>query len=170
MFNVPHSKAEVEKQLKRFQPLNYNRFFWWRRFGYKTPLHPYQPLLDRIQNGDFEGGCYMWQAYYSEILCNEAHAKWMGDWHRVNEECRMERARRKRLWDDHEKDETTKLKALQKAFLVAFKMDKEDYIRESESFDGSTEDFYYHCEMRYGKYNRTSTMPRRGRPRKVTNV
>ena len=51
VYSVTHPEEEVLNQLSKLQPLNYNRFYWWRRWGAKKqPLHKYHPLLDKIRN------------------------------------------------------------------------------------------------------------------------
>ena len=52
--NIQHSREVVEQNLARYQPLNYNRFMWWRSYtdGIK-PLSKRVTLKERIVNGDF---------------------------------------------------------------------------------------------------------------------
>ena len=88
----------------------------------------------------------------------------MGEW---VYETRLDRQRRRRLREDHEKYEKENLKQLQKDFLNTFRMDRDDYQRDVIEVGGTLDEFYLHCEMRYGKYNRPSTKPRRGRPPKI---
>jgi len=68
------------------------------------------------------------------------------------EETQVDRARRKRLYEDFEKDEAEKLKQIQKEFILTFRMSKEDYEQEVIEFDGSLEDFYFHCKQKFGEY------------------
>jgi hypothetical protein len=50
-----HSIAVIENNLSKLQKLNYNQFFWWRRWARKNkPLHNYSPLIDKIENGDYD--------------------------------------------------------------------------------------------------------------------
>jgi hypothetical protein len=43
----------VLKEISKLQPLNYNRFKWWRRFDSKIkPLPRGAKFIDRIKNGD----------------------------------------------------------------------------------------------------------------------
>ena len=52
VFNVENEEF-VLKEIDKLQPLNYNRFLWWRRFTQKKkPLSNSSPLLDKIKNGD----------------------------------------------------------------------------------------------------------------------
>lgn len=64
---MAHSIEVIEEQLSKLQKLNYNQFFWWRRWGRKTqPLHKYSPLIDKIKNGDYNDSPYRWQIYYCD--------------------------------------------------------------------------------------------------------
>ena len=49
----------VHENLARYQPLNYNRFMWWRSHtdGIKS-LSKRATLKDRIVNGDFNESSY----------------------------------------------------------------------------------------------------------------
>ena len=82
-------------------------------------------------------------------------------------ETRLDRQRRRRLREDHDKYENDNLKQLQKDFLNTFRMTRDDYQRDVLEVGGTLEEFYNHCEMRYGKHNRPTTAPRRGRPPKI---
>ena len=62
-----HSIEVIEKNLSKLQKLNYNQFFWWRRWTRKgKPLHEYSPLIDKIENGDYNDSPYRWQIYYCD--------------------------------------------------------------------------------------------------------
>ena len=61
--SIRHSRETVMSHIKKLQPLNYNRFMWWRTHTDKvTPLGKRALLKDRILNGDFEPSSYFWQA------------------------------------------------------------------------------------------------------------
>ena len=79
----------------------------------------------------------------------------------------MDRQRRRKLREDHEKYEADNLKQLRKDFLYTFKMSREDYENDVVEVGGTLKEFYNYCEMRYGKFNRPTTTPRRGRPPKI---
>ena len=152
MIYKTHPKEVVLEKLSNFQPLNYNQFRWWRRWDSKNkPLHKLKPLLDKIRNGDFDHSHYFWQAQFSEIEMNEKYLQ-LNDGDRWMEETQVDRARRKRLYEDFEKDEAEKLKQIQKEFILTFRMSKEDYEQEVIEFDGSLEDFYFHCRQIFGEY------------------
>lgn len=163
-----HTIEVIEEQLSQLQKLNYNQFFWWRRWGRKgQSLHKYSPLIDKIRNGDFDPSPYLWQIYYCQWEIDQKYNQHAGDSRAQASETRLDKQRRRRLIDDHEKYERENLKQLRKDFLVVFRMTKKDFDNDVVEVGGSLEEFYNYCEDTYGKYNRPTTMPRRGRPPKI---
>lgn len=164
VFNVVNEDFVLQK-ISKLRPLNYNRFMWWRRFDQKKrPLENKAPLLDKIKNGDLEFSHYYWQAQYTEMEMNEKKNECIDDQHWV-EQTRVDKERRRRLYSDFEKDEAEKLSTLEKQFPKEFRMTKEDYENEVEEFEGSLEDLYHHCSIKYGKKLKITS--KRGRPRKL---
>ena len=52
LFNTSDKKV-VKQEIKKLQPLNYNKFFWWRRYAsIVKPLPKKSTFLDRIKNGE----------------------------------------------------------------------------------------------------------------------
>lgn len=155
----------VRQKIKQLQPLNYNQFFWWRRYTTKTqPLPKKSTFLDRIKNGEYEFSHFYWQWKLSEIELNEIFETYNNDHQRLVESNQVDLARRKRLIEDFEKDETTKLEALQKGFLREFVMTKDEYEEHITNFDGTTEEFYMYCLKTFDRSGRS--IERRGRPPK----
>ena len=156
----------VLKEIKKLQPLNYNRFMWWRRYTSKSqPLNKNSELLSKIQNGDYEFSQYYWQAKYTELEINEIYDKCYPDFSRFNEENAINGARRKRLWDDFEKEENGRLNQIIKDFYINFKMEKIQVKEEMGEFGNSIEKFYIYCEKKFGKRNKP--LSTRGRPKKI---
>ena len=156
----------VLEKISQLQPLNYNQFRWWRRFDSPTkPLHKNSDLLRKIKNGDYEFSHYYWQARYAEIEINELHHETYPDAVLFNEKNAMNGSRRKRLWDDFEKDEKERMNNLSKDFYHTFKMSREQIKKEMEEFGGTLEDFYRYCNKEFGI--RQQKLQTRGRPRKV---
>jgi len=89
------------------------------------------------------------------------------DYQHFLESCQVDRARRKRLYEDFDKTEPELLLYIQKEFVKEFRMTKEDYKDEVDEFGGSLEDLYHHCSVKYGKKIRIKS--KRGRPRKYGN-
>ena len=118
LYNIINEK-HVLKEISKLQPLNYNQFRWWRRFDTPNkPLHKYSALIDKIKNGDYDFSHYYWQAKYAEIEINEIFDNTYPDAALFNEKASLHRARRKRLFEDFEKDEKQKLSQLEKDFYL----------------------------------------------------
>ena len=159
-----HSPELVEQKLSELRPLNYNQFRWWRRWDSKRSALPNKAsLLAKIQNGDLDFSHYFWQAQYTEIEMNQKYAK-TKDYRDYLDNVQLDKARRKRLWEDFIKDESEKLEYIAKQFQKLFFITEKEYDSELETFDGTLEEFYYHCQVLYGK--RPQPKSRRGRPPK----
>jgi hypothetical protein len=159
-------RETVLDKISQLQPLNYNQFRWWRRFDSPNKaLHKYSNLLDKIQNGDYDFSHYYWQAKYAEMEIDDLHNETFPDAELFIEKNAMNSARRKRLWDDFEKDEKERINGIEKDFQMKFKMSRKKVREEIEEFGGTLEDFYHYCDKQFG--TRQEKIPTRGRPRKV---
>ena len=164
IYNV--DRETVLDKISQLQPLNYNQFRWWRRFdSLNTTLHKNSTLLDKIQNGDYEFSHYYWQAKYAEMEIDDLHQETYPDAELFIEKNALNSTRRKRLWMDFEKDETEKMRLLQKDFHHKFKMSRKQVREEMEEFGGTLEDYYHYCNNQFG--TRQEKLQTRGRPRKV---
>tara|TARA_R110002153_G_C13090011_1_gene475372 strand:+ start:124 stop:663 length:540 start_codon:yes stop_codon:yes gene_type:complete len=140
----------VLEEVSKLRPLKYNKFQWWRRFASPNkPLEDKAVLIDKIKNGDLEFSNYYWQALYTELELN-AKREEVKDGREWIEATQVGRARRKRLWEDFEKDEAKKLEYLKRQFVKTFKMSVEDYEEQLLKIDGTLEDLYYRCENLFG--------------------
>jgi hypothetical protein len=149
IFEVSNPK-HVLKEIKKLKPLKYNRFFWWRRFAsYNQPLPKKSSFLDKIKNGDFDPSHYYWQAKYSELEINEKFEECKQDYQDLLMKYPVILTRRKKLWEDFEKDESTKLQDIKKYFLKEFEINSEEYEDEIGEFDGTLEEFYYYIRKTY---------------------
>jgi len=153
-YSPTHSKEWLENYFsKNYYKKPYDRFMWWRSYSPKRrPLHPRSTLLDRILNGDFDLASYKYEIEAVEHKLNEKYVELFEDQGRYVEESSLDRARRKRLFDDFNKDETDKLSELKKQFLLTFKLTEDQYEQEIVSTDLELVDFYYFIEEKYGKY------------------
>lgn len=159
-----HPQEIVEQKLSELRPLNYNQFRWWRRWDSKRASLPNKAsLLDKIQNGDLDFSHYFWQAQYTEIEMNQKYTK-AKDYRDYLDNVQLDKARRKRLWEDFIKDEDEKLEYIAKQFQKLFFITEKEYQKEIEEFDGTLEEFYHHCQTLYNK--RPQPKSRRGRPPK----
>jgi hypothetical protein len=164
VYNIDNEEL-IRKQISKLQPLNYNQFRWWRKFDQPQKSLPNNaPLLDKIKNGDLEFSHYYWQAKFTELAINEAFNEYNGDRQKLLEKNAMDLSRRKRLWEDFERDEKDKLTFLRKQFSKEFRMTEDDYENEILEFGGSLEELYHHCTIIYGKKYKVQS--KRGRPKK----
>lgn len=160
--NLPYSpkwsKTWIEKKLsKHYFKKPYDRFMWWRGYTPKNkPLTARYPFRDRILNGDFEQGPYLMEV---ELVYHTINEKFINNTTRSGEvdhgkyhsETSIDRARRKRLIEDHEKEEHRKLQDLRNGFIKEFKMSKEEYDTEVMNTSATTIEFYYDMDTKYGK-------------------
>jgi len=163
-YKLPHSpkwtRPEIEKSLsKRYFKKPYDRFMWWRSYTLKNkPLTNRHPFKDRILNGDFDQGPYLLEAELARHTINDKFINCITtdgepDHGKYTSETSIDRARIKRLNEDFEKDERTKLEEVKKGFLLTFKMTKDDYEREIVNSNADTLiDLYYEMEEKYGTY------------------
>ena len=159
-FNPKWSKQWIETKLKRrFFKKPYDRFMWWRSYTPKNkPLSIKASLIDKIINGDFEAGPFLLEVELVYHTMNEKFKSLVGrdgevDWGKYAAETSIDKARKKRLLEDHEKDEFKKLDDLRKLFKKEFKMTEEEYEKEITKGSDTLVDFYYKLDDKYGKRN-----------------
>lgn len=164
LYNISNPNL-VLKEIKKLKPLNYNRFFWWRRFDRPNkPLPKNSSFLDRIKNGEFEFSHYYWQALYCEMEINEKYVKYNGDIQKLLENDSVAFQRRKKLWEDFEKGERDSIVELRKSFMVQFEITIKEYEEVISNFNGTTEELYYHIRKNFEHTGRIHK--KRGRPPK----
>ena len=146
--HCPYKPLHTEEWLnayfkKNFNTMSYNRFMWWRKFtSKKKPLTNTASFEQKVLNGDFDLSPFKFEA---ELVEHTLRKKWhqYPDSAEFLEAARMDIARRKRLLEDHEKDEKQKLdtffKGMAKSFRVGIEV-IEDYLN---SFDGDTVKEFY---------------------------
>lgn len=157
-FRPKWSRQWIEKKLsERYFKKPYDRFMWWRGYTPKNkPLTSRHPLRERIANGDFEQGPYLMEVQLTYHTMNDKYQESITrggevDYSLYHTNTSIDRARKKRLIEDHEKDEYKKLDDLRNEFLKEFKMTKEQYDKEVEKTSGTTLEFYFQMEEKYGK-------------------
>jgi hypothetical protein len=166
---IKHSKEVVMEKIKNLQPLNYNKFYWWRNYTDNiNSLGKRDGIKERILNGDFEYSSYFWQA---QLVLHEAKKKINLNNHSSADQLEilsLDISKHKRLMDDFEKEEKLRLNNLQLAFLENFQISKEQLENEMLNFSGSTINFFYYidsCYRRTPSFNRKSIK----KERKVRN-
>ena len=163
--NLPHTpkwtKSWIEQKLsKEYFKKPYDRFMWWRGYTPKNkPLTARHPFKDRVLNGDFEPGPYLMEVELVHHVINEKYIQNTSsagdvDHGKYHQETSIDRARKKRLVEDHEKEEARKLMELRNQFVKEFLITKEEYDAEVIDTSGSVTDFYFEIEDKYGKRTR----------------
>jgi hypothetical protein len=127
---------------------------WWRSYTPKQkPLTNRHPLKDRIINGDFDIAPHKFEAELAEHRMNQKWIENKGYEDTYREAIQVEAARRKRLLQDYDKEEQRRLEELKRAFLITFKMTKEQYDEEVINTRAKDLlDFYFKMEDKYGTY------------------
>ena len=153
------------KELSNYRKLKYNRFRWWRMYGYKTkPLSSRKNLKDRIRNGDFDPSCYQPQVWLVEHHLNDEYLKCHPDVEKYRYEANMLNTRRLKILEDFEIDERERLETLINCLMKLFKIERDDIYKEVQNCKGEIIDLYYLISKRYKKMKHVT---KRGRPKKV---
>ena len=131
----------LEEKIKTLTPSRYNKFFWWRRFEQRKPLHKYHPLRNKIANGDYEVSDYYYQIRWEEKLMNDKISSLNSpdDQHDVR---KLFGERIKRLTNDFEKDQEKIDNLMFNDFKITFRLSKDIIERKMLDFDGTLLEFY----------------------------
>ena len=166
--SIRHSRETVMEHIKKLQPLNYNRFFWWRSYTDKvTPLGKRALLKDRILNGDFNPSSYFWQAQYALYVAKDKLDLTKHDTRYQLDIAGVDFERYKKLMDDFEKEEKARMFALYDAFTSEYNITKEELEEKFLNWSGDILSFYYYAEEFLYKTPASNRKERRGRPKKV---
>jgi len=169
--NIRHSREVVMKHIKRLQPLNYNKFMWWRTHTDKVmPLGKRAPLKERILNGDFNPSSYLWQAQFALYTALDKINLEKDDHQKQIEMLQVDMARHKRLMEDFEKEEPTRLEALYDAFTTSFQITREELEERLIQWPGDIMSFYESCCMFMRTTPAENRKSFRNRPTKVIQV
>ena len=160
-YNLPMqpkwTRSFLERTLsKRYFKKPYDRFMWWRSYTPKNkPLDKRKPFIDRICNGDFEVGPYLMEIELVKHTMNDKFTNCITaggelDESKYHQESSIDRARMKRLLEDHEKEEFRKLDDIKREFLVKFKITSEQYDKEVVNTSAKDlPDFYFRMDKKY---------------------
>jgi len=166
--SLPYKPTLSEKWLlnffkKDYYKKPYDRFMWWRSYTPKNkPLTARHDLKERIQNGDFDVAPYAFEAQLVEHRMNRVWEECRGYEDTYREKIQVDKARRKRLLEDYEKEEARRLEELKKAFVLKFKMTKEQYEKEVVNTRAvNLMSFYDKMEAKYGTYWRPLKYPKK---------
>ena len=159
-FKPKWSRQWIETKLKRkFFKKPYDRFMWWRSYTPKNkPLGHKASLINRLINGDFDPGPYLQEVELVYHTMNDKYLKSFttnGELDHVvyHQNTSIDRARIKRLVEDHEKEEFRKLTDLKNLFMKEFKLSREEYDKEITKGSDTLVNFYYKLDKKYGKRN-----------------
>ena len=167
---INHSRETVMEHIKKLQPLNYNKFMWWRTHTDKvTPLGKRAPLKDRILNGDFNPSSYFWQAQLALYTAKDKLDLSKHDTRFQIEICAVDFQRYKKLMEDFEKEEANRMLALYDAFTTEYRITKEELEEKFLKSHGTILDFYKYAEEFLMKSPAGVRKDNRGRPKKVLN-
>lgn len=158
------------EHIKKLQPLNYNKFMWWRTHTDKVvPLGKRAPLKERILNGDFNPSSFFWQAQLALYTAKDKLDLSKHDTRYQIEICAVDFARHKRLMEDFEKEETSRMSSLYDAFTDAFKITKEELEEKFINWNGDIMSFYNYAEqfLHTTPAENRKNMRGRGRPPKI---
>mgnify|MGYP003135702160 FL=1 len=155
-FSPPLEKNWILRTLKKdYFKKPYDRFMWWRSYTPKNkPLSKSKPLRDRIANGDLDHAPYLYESYLAEYTMNEKYLQCITqngeiDYMKWKQEASVDGARKKRLLDDYQKEETRRLDELRTGFMKEFGIDKETYYKEAENSSKKLLDFYDYMSRKY---------------------
>jgi hypothetical protein len=155
-------------------------FYWWRRFPTHKPLHPYKPLIERIQNGDFDYPEYFEQAKWEDHWCEEeiqSIRHLFNDQQNFQKEAsdirRKYAKRRNLLIKDGVETEKKRLEEITKQFSISLGGTKDEIREFMSTFDGTLEEMYYEYAKRRNIRNvrilESMPIKKRGRGRPPKN-
>ena len=143
VYKITFTREQLKEKFSHLQKLNYNQFRWWRMYDVKKkPLDARSPLRDRIANGDYDFSHYWYQAAWVEHDINDLAIECKDDAGLFSEKVQVLSARRKRLYEDYEKDEKWKLEYIVKEFSSNFHITKDKVKLEMEEFGGTLLELY----------------------------
>jgi len=130
----------------------YNKYRWWSSKRLKKKLPESKPLLDRIQNGDFEYSPYFYEADYNRELAVEAFNNTFKNsmsnseisrYRDAMDASRIKRVKALKLDLEAEIDERKRLHKLRTALADEFGKDLWEKCLERQRGKGTTEDMYW---------------------------
>jgi hypothetical protein len=151
MYTPTHTREQLlGTKLKGLRKLNYNPFTWWRMYeSTNKPLSSRAHISDKIKNGDYDYPHWKYQAELCEHDLNDMWQKMSPDYAKWVEESSLMRARRKRLIEDHEKEENKKLEELVREFTRYYRVTKEQVLDLMLEWEGDLYGFYQFMDDRY---------------------
>lgn len=153
-----HSKETILQQLKKFKPLKYNKFYWWRRYSNEAEgITKRHSIEDKIKAGYYNFPASFWDAQLCLVEMNEEYLKNIKDYGLFLEKTGVTKSRYKRLMDDYEKEENIRFQRIIDDFTNGYILNETQVREVVENFDGTIQDLYNYFEENhsyaYGKPN-----------------
>ena len=148
----------------------YNPYRWFTKQR-KRKLPKSAPLLQRIQNGDFEYSIYFQEAeqvrkeaeqVFNDVMKNALISDVKQREHEANLSAKMKRVRANKLMEEADKDEKRILRELREELTKEFGVDLWDKAMESQIGKGTTEDLYLWYKKQVGQTYTKSELQMRG--------
>jgi hypothetical protein len=150
----------------------YNPFRWFTQGTYRTkPLKSNQPLLLRIQNGDFEYSPFLresvdeeenYQTKYNQFMSTSMIDDIMNRKVEAHQHAKLRRIASQKLMETGLEEEATRLGELRKQLTEEFGKDLWDKCLEKQRGKGTTEDMYWWYKSQVGGSYTKSELQIRG--------
>jgi hypothetical protein len=150
----------------------YNPFRWFTQGTYRTkPLKSNQPLLLRIQNGDFEYSPFLresvdeeenYQTKYNQFMSTSMIDDIMNRKVEAHQHAKLRRIASQKLMETGLEEEATRLGELRKQLTEEFGKDLWDKCLEKQRGKGTTEDMYWWYKSQVGGSYTKSELKIRG--------
>ena len=130
-------------------------FYWWRRFPVHKSLKYSAPLLDKIENGDFDYPQFFKEAKYEMYWMQEELDEFVKNYKGNSDPktdslyIRIEQKyykRRNRLYEDGHNTDIDRLNRLVDELHKEFSINKKVIKNMMEEFPHSIKKFYFHCK------------------------
>ena len=150
----------------------YNPFRWFTQGTYRTkPLKSNQPLLLRIQNGDFEYSPFLresvdeeenYQTKYNQFMSTSMIDDIMNRKVEAHQHAKLRRIASQKLMEKGLEEEMVRLNQLRKELTEEFGKDLWDKCLEKQRGKGTTEDMYWWYKKQRGILYTKSELQIRG--------
>ena len=145
-----HPKEIILENLKKYKPLKYNKFWWWRRYSNKDEgVHKRNTIPEKIKAGYYDFPAAFWDAQLCLVEMNELYSENIRDYGIFIEKTGVPKSRYKRLMDDYFKEENIRIQRIIDDFTNNFTLNKDQVKEKLESFDGTITELYNYFDENY---------------------
>lgn len=146
--------------------MSYNPYRWFTTQRQKR-LPKSRPLLERIQNGDYDYSIYFEEAewnrqeadrIFDDVMKNALISNLKQREHEANLSSKMKRVKALRLFEEGAKDEERILRELREELEKEFGVDLWDIAHEKQRGKGTAEDLYWWYKKKVGMGTTPSEM------------